>query len=184
VNKNDLLIYFQQIDQALQQPAMLYIYGSAVCILLDEPERTSLDIDVAAPYSNGDYGDIAQAAEAAELPINPDDQYSSNHIEWIQSLRLCLPKPTEDKSMVLWQGSKLIIKSAAIADLIASKLIRYDEIDQGDIQYLYTQSRITISDIEESANKLPPPFNTDVVIQENLQNLRLDMKIWNEGEVT
>ena len=182
MNKSKLLTYLQQIDQALQQPAMLYIYGSAACILLDEPERTSLDIDVAAPYSQADYGDIVQAADIAGLPINPEEEYSSNHIEWIQSLRLCLPKPTEGKSMVLWQGSKLTIKSAAIADLIASKLIRYDDIDQGDIQYLYTQARITISDIEESVRKLPPPFESDVLIQENLQNLRLDLKIWNAGE--
>ncbi len=45
---------------------MLYIYGSAVCILLDEPERTSLDIDVAAPYSDADYGAIVRAIENLE----------------------------------------------------------------------------------------------------------------------
>jgi len=49
MNKSELMAYLEGIDGGLKQPAMLYIYGSAVCILLDEPDRTSLDIDVPAP---------------------------------------------------------------------------------------------------------------------------------------
>jgi len=45
MNKSELIAYLEGVDSGLQQPAMLYIYGSAVCILLDEPDRTSLDID-------------------------------------------------------------------------------------------------------------------------------------------
>lgn len=157
---------------------MLYIYGSAVCILLDEPDRTSLDIDVAAPYSDADYGDVAQAAEQAGIPINPDEQSSSNHIEWIQSLRLCLPKPLPGNSIVLWQGSKLTIKSSPIPELIASKLIRYDEIDQGDLQYLCSQSSPVFSDVAAAVDRLPPPFNTDALVLENLENLRSDLEMW------
>ena len=68
MNKKELLAYFEKIDADLEQPAMLYIYGSAVFILLDEPDRISLDIDVAAPYSDADYGAFAEAAERAGLP--------------------------------------------------------------------------------------------------------------------
>lgn len=46
MNKSDLLAYLAKIDDALTQPAMLYIYGSAVCIILDQPDRTGLDIDL------------------------------------------------------------------------------------------------------------------------------------------
>jgi hypothetical protein len=73
MNKSELKTYLERIDAALEQPAMLYIFGSAACILMDEPDRTSLDIDVAAPYSVADYADIEQAAEAAGLPINPNE---------------------------------------------------------------------------------------------------------------
>lgn len=56
----------------MKASATLHIYGSAAFMLLDEPERTSLDIDVAAPYSVVDEGDLRRAAaiEAAveELP--------------------------------------------------------------------------------------------------------------------
>lgn len=175
------MAYLARIDASLKQPAMLYIYGSAVCILLDEPDRTSLDIDVAAPYSDADYGDLAQAAECAGIPINPDEETAGNHIEWIQSLRLCLPKPSEENSMVLWQGGKLTIKTASVPELVASKLIRYDAIDQGDLQYLHSQSQFGISEVKAAVFRLPPPFNTDALVLENLENLRADLGLWKAG---
>jgi hypothetical protein len=182
MNKSELMAYLEGIDGGLKQPAMLYIYGSAVCILLDEPDRTSLDIDVAGPYSDAVYGDIVQAARNAGIPVNPDEQTSSNHIEWIQALRLCLPKPSQEGSMVLWQGEKLTIKTASVPELIASKLIRYDTIDQGDIQYLCSQSPLAISAVESAVRRLPPPFNTDALVLENLENLRHDLEMWTAGE--
>ncbi len=181
MNKSELMAYLKEIDQGLKQPAMLYIYGSAAYILLDEPDRTSLDIDVAAPYSDADYADISQAAERAGIPINPAEESASNHIEWIQALRLCLPKPSPDMSMLLWQGTKLTIKSPPVPELIASKLIRYDEMDQGDLQYLYSQSPVAFSSIEKAVENLPPPFNTDAMVLENLENLRQDLKMWRSG---
>lgn len=59
VNKFELTAYLEKIDLELKDSAILYIYGSAAYILLDEPERTSLDVDVAAPYSNVDYSDFS-----------------------------------------------------------------------------------------------------------------------------
>ena len=178
MNKRELMAYLEGIDAALMQPATLYIYGSAACILLDEPDRTSLDIDVASSYSSADHGDIAQAAEKAGIPLNPEEPTTSNHIEWIQPLGLCLPKPSPGNAMVLWQGKRLTIESAPISELVASKLIRYDEIDQGDIQYLCSQSSLSFSDVEEAVRRLPPPFNTDALVLENLGNLQRDLAMW------
>ena len=181
MDKQRLLEYLQKLDAALDHPAMLYIYGSAVCILLDEPDRTSLDIDVAAPYSDADYASLVLAAQKAGIPVNPDGDTTTNHIEWIQALRLCLPAPVPEKSMLLWQGTKLTVKSGSPADLIASKLIRYDEIDQGDIQFLLSQTRISFDDVADAVNRLPPPFNDDCMVLENLQNFRTDSELWNGG---
>ena len=44
MNKTDLLGYLERLDGALKAPATLHIYGSAAFMLLDEPERTSLDV--------------------------------------------------------------------------------------------------------------------------------------------
>lgn len=181
MDKQQLLNYLEKLDTSLDCPAMLYIYGSAVCILLDEPERTSLDIDVAGPYSDADYGAIVRAAECAGLPVNPVEDTAANHIEWIQALRLCLPAPVPERTMLLWQGTRLTVKSGSPADLIASKLIRYDEIDQGDIQYLLAQSRVSFDDVADAVERLPPPFCDDSMVLENLENYRRDVELWKGG---
>lgn len=181
MDKSKILYYLSKIDAELECPAMLYIYGSAVCILLDEPDRTSLDIDVAGPYSDANYGAFVRAAEKAGIPVNPVEDTSSDHIEWIQPLRLCLPTPLPERSMLLWQGSRLAVKSGSPADLIASKLIRYDEIDQGDIQYLLSQARVRFDDVEDAVRRLPPPFNVDCIVLEKLQNFLADSKLWEGG---
>ncbi len=84
--------------------------------------------------------------------------------------------------MTLWQGEKLTIKTASVPELVASKLIRYDEIDQGDIQYLCSQSPISFADAESAVRRLPPPFNTAALVLENLENLRNDLAMWKAGE--
>ena len=50
MNKIQLLVCLEKMDAALAQPMQLYIYGSAAFMLLDEPDRISLDVDVAAPF--------------------------------------------------------------------------------------------------------------------------------------
>ncbi len=181
MNKAELIAYFEGIDRALRSQATLYIYGSAACMLLDEPDRTSLDMDVAGPYSSADQGDLRRAAEAAGLPVNPEADYAGDHIEWVGPLRLCLQPPEEGKGLMLWQGERLRIRTGSIADLVASKLIRYDDLDRSDIQYLLGSSRIPFLAVAEAAARLPPPFAADALVCENLANLRDDMAVWGLG---
>ena len=65
-----------------------------------------------------------------------------------------------------------------MADLVASKLIRYDEIDRSDVQYLITQARTTFSEVEAAAKRLPAPFVLDRLVLDNLENLRTNMLMW------
>jgi hypothetical protein len=178
MNKEELLGYLERLDHALKAEATLHIYGSAAFMLLDEPERTSLDVDVAAPYSIVDIGDLRQAAAAAGLPVNPADDYAADHLEWISSLRLCLAKPDPETDLLLWKGARLSVKTGSIVQLIASKLIRYDDIDRSDIQYLIRQSPVDIDAVAGAVAALPAPFNRDVMVLENLGNFRVDMKLW------
>lgn len=157
MNKRELIAYLEGIDQALQSQATLYIYGSAACILLDEPDRTSLDVDVAGPYSSVDEGDLRKAADLVGLPVNPDESYSGDHIEWVGPLRLCLQPPVEGRGLTLWQGARLRIRTGDVADLVASKLIRYDDLDRSDIQYLLASCRLPFPEIARAAARLPPP---------------------------
>jgi len=67
MDKKELISYLHQIDRRLSAPTSLCVYGSAAFILLDEPDRTSLDIHVAGPYSQADLGELRQAAEESPL---------------------------------------------------------------------------------------------------------------------
>ncbi|NQU10328.1 hypothetical protein HQ590_06035 [bacterium] len=178
MNKAELLGYLERIDHALSKPATLTVYGSAPCILLDEPERTSLDVDVAGPYSAVDLVDLQRAAQAAGLPVNPATDYQGDHLEWILAPRLCLPPPSPASAVVLWQGQRLTVRTVAIPELIASKLIRYDPVDQADVRYLCTLARVPFDAIQTAARSLPPPFNQDTIVRENLRNLNADMQMW------
>ena len=178
MNKADLIGYLEGLDTALKGQATLTIYGSAACILLDEPDRTSLDMDVAGPYSSVDESDLRQAADSIGFPVNPADDYRGNHIEWIGPLRLCLQAPDAGEVTNLWQGKKLRIQTGSIAGLIASKLVRYDEIDQGDIRYLLSQRHVPYKEIEEAVSRLPSTFRNDALVQENLVDLKGDIKMW------
>lgn len=180
MNKSDLLAYLERLDRALKAPATLYIYGSATGILLDEPGRTSLALDVAGPYSEADEGDLRRAADEAGLPVNPAESYDRDHIEWVGPLRLCMPPPVTSETITLWQGARLRVQTGSMAALIASKLIRYDETDRSDIQYLLAQSRASFADISAATKLLPPPFSRDHVVLENLENLRADMAVWGD----
>ena len=178
MTKTELAAYLEKIDRLLDTEATLYIYGSAACMLLDQPGRTSMDMDVAGPYSKVDQGALRLAAAKAEIPVNPADDYPGNHIEWVGPLRLCLPPPHADRSLLLWQGQHLRVMTGSIADLIASKLIRYDRLDQGDIRYLLKMGGISHSSVAEAAKRLPAPFATDPVVRDNLGNLGSDMVAW------
>jgi len=179
MNKKEITDYFTRLDEVMTSSVELYLYGSAVVILLDAPDRTSLDIDVAGPYSLADQGELARASLLAGLPINPDPSYSGNHLEWVGPLRLCLPPPNSERpGMVLWQGKRLMVRTASVPDLVASKLIRYDETDRADIQFLFVQFNFTWESVSDSVARLPHPFSSDVLVLENLNYLRNDMQLW------
>jgi hypothetical protein len=181
MNKQELLGHLERLDAALVSEAALCVYGSGAFILLDEPDRTSLDFDVAGPYSRVDFADFKRAAQEAGLPVNPDEHTQTDHIEWVSAARLCLPKPDPATEIVLWQGRKLCIRTVPLPQLVASKLIRYDSIDQGDIQYLCACGRVDFSEVKDAVQQLPSPFNRDSMVLENLENLKQDLPQWRKG---
>ena len=178
MDKAELISYLEAIDARLGSIASLCIYGSAAFILLDEPARIRIDIDVAGPYSQADMADLRQAAESAGLPIDPEETFPRNHIEWVSAIRLALSAPDSRSEMILWRGRHLTTKTVSFPDLIASKLVRYDPVDQADVQYLVAQRSIDFAMIQEAVRHLPSPFNSDAVVLDNLLALKEDMARW------
>lgn len=174
--------YFARLDPLVAQGTVLYIYGGAAVALLGSGIRTTMDVDVAEPYSHFDRLAFASASERAGLPINPKVDYEAAFLELVGEFRLCVPKPTDDNPGIeLFKGINLTVRTGSAADLIASKLIRYDEQDQQDIQFLLKASKVNISAIKESVSRLPDAFCNDVLVKENLDNLERDMNVWGIG---
>ncbi|NCD40851.1 MAG: hypothetical protein EOL88_02040 [Bacteroidia bacterium] len=178
MDKDQIIQYLSAIDTHLDHDAMLVIYGSAAFILLDEDERSSLDMDVAGPYSSIQYDSFCEAAKKAGLEVNPENNTDKEHIEWISALRLCLARPDPQTEITLWQGRRLWVKTVAPEDLVVSKLIRYDDIDVSDIRYLVAQMNLEPNAIVAAVERLPRTFKNDVWVRENLENLLEDMLLW------
>lgn len=178
MDKDRLVEYFAQVDERLTQPAELMIYGSAAFILLDEEARTSLDLDVAGPYSKLNYEEFRQVSRQAGLEVNPSPLDAGEHVEWISGARLCLAPPESAGTLTLWQGRRLVVQTVSAPDLVASKLIRYDLVDQSDVRYLVSQMKVSHAEISAAVGRLPSGFRNDASVRENLANLNEDMRLW------
>jgi len=178
MNASGLRAHLTCLDAELGEPVRLCIYGSAALMLLGQEDRFSVDVDVAAPYSAVNLGAFEAAAQRIGLPVNPTEDHSGDHIEWVGPARLCLARPTPEQTIVLWQGARLTVFTLPPADLIASRLIRYDPIDQADIQFLMVQARVQVEDVAQAVQRLPPAFRADALVKENLGNLRRDAQRW------
>ena len=178
MNAATLREHLARLDAELLEPARLCVYGSAALMLLGEEDRFSVDMDIAGPYSVANEPVVAAAAQRIGWPVNPPDDFTGDYIEWVGPGRLCLAVPVAASAPVLWQGNRLTLFTVPPADLIASRLIRYDPTDQADIQYLLTSARLRFEDIAAAVDRLPPAFRNDPLVGENLANLHRDLQRW------
>jgi hypothetical protein len=168
-----------RVDERLCEPVVLVIYGAAAFMLLGEEGRASLDVDVAGPYCQGDLAAVRRAFHDAGVAVNPPPDAQDDHVEWVGPERLSLAPPGEGK-LLLWQGRHVRVETVAPADLVASKLIRYDETDQADIRSLCFRMGISWASVQEAVTRLPDPFRRDALVLDNLNKLKRDMALWTE----
>lgn len=72
VTERTVVEYFDRLDAMVSSGTVLYIYGGAAVAVLGSRIRTTMDIDVAEPYSRIDRAEFAAASAKAGLPVNPD----------------------------------------------------------------------------------------------------------------
>ena len=179
INETTALEYFARLDAFVKPGTELYVIGGSAIALLGAKIRTTVDVDVALPYSKLDVAAFSEASEKAGLPVNPAFGYQGAYIELVKPLMLTLPKPKSEESLqVLFQGTNLTVKTGSGADLVASKLYRYSEQDQEDIQFLMLRGGVTLEAVRESVLRLPERFRDDVMTVENLGNLERDLTMW------
>ncbi|HMO50753.1 MAG TPA: hypothetical protein PKE26_08605 [Kiritimatiellia bacterium] len=165
------------VDDHLDEPATMVVYGAAAFMLLGEELRTSIDVDVAGPYCSGNIANLRRAIEKAGYAINPPPHLNQDHIEWVSVERLSL-EPPDEQALSLWRGRYLHVITVSPAALIASKLIRYDATDQSDIRTLGFRMNVSWEHVKDAVKRLPPTFRDDAIVQENLENLKRDMMLW------
>ena len=171
--------YFDALDSLVGTNTVLYVFGGAAVALLGSRIRTTMDIDIAEPFSRIDRAAFCAASAKAGLPVNPAPDYDAAFIELVGPFRLSLPRPdAASGGMVLYSGVNLTVKTGSPADLVASKLVRYDEQDQQDIQFLMGEGGATMKEVMASVERLQPAFREDSLVRENLENLVTDLGIW------
>jgi len=179
VDEQTVRAYFDALDPLVRPDTVLYVFGGAAVALLGSRIRTTMDIDVAEPFSQIDRAAFCRASAAAGLPVNPAPEYSAAFVKLVGPLRLSLPVPDPARPAVeLYRGRNVTVRTGSAADLVASKLVRYDEQDQQDIQFLMGEGGATLEEVKASVDRLQPVFRDDALVRENLMNLGEDLKIW------
>ena len=177
IDERATMEYFAKLDGLVSRGTELYIFGGSAIGLLGAKVRTTIDIDVAAPFSRMNLQEFKAASEKLGMPVNPGAAYQGAFIELVGPARLSLPSPTEN-SLIVFRGMNLTVKTGAFAELVASKLVRYSVKDMQDVQFLITEGRVKYDEVVAAVKRLSPVFRDDPLVKENLENLKTDMMIW------
>ena len=178
VNEQTAMEYFARLDAQVCPGTELLVIGGSAIALLGAKIRVTADIDVALPYSRIVMPDFAEASKRVGFPVDPGFGYQGVFVELIKPLMLTLPEPQEGRQIVLFTGRNLTVKTCPAADLAASKLYRCGEQDVEDLQCLVQSCGVTFEQVEEAVARLPQRFRDDVLVKENLENLRSDIAMW------
>jgi len=171
--------YFATLDPLVRPGTTLFVFGGVAVALMGSRIRTTMDVDVAEPFSSLDRAAFPAASAEAGLPVNPGLDYDAAFLELIGPFRLAMPVPdAAHPGMELYRGKNLVVRTGSAADIVASKLVRYDEQDQQDIQFLMGEGGATLEAVREAVSRLQPKFRDDALVLENLKNLEADAAVW------
>jgi hypothetical protein len=147
-----------RINQSLQQQgatARLTLVGSATGILMGQPDRSSVDLDVWRPTSRYEFAALKKAVEDAGLVFNPKSALDPEtpYVQLIEPGIVQIgmfehPEPLE-------KFGALQLDRPPIANLVASKLVRAETKDIEDITYLLANYRPARGDIAKAIQSMP-----------------------------
>ncbi|MBO6166950.1 MAG: hypothetical protein J6P13_01200 [Kiritimatiellae bacterium] len=180
INEQVLRDYFARLDRLVAPGTELFVFGGASIALLGSKIRTTVDVDVAAPYSRVDMVSFKEASKLAGLPVNPGMGYQGAYLEFVEERMLALPVQKRDEATVLFRGLNLTVITASESDLVASKLVRYNDKDRSDVQFLAGLGKVSPEDVKASVARMSPRLRSDVLVAENLSNLETDFMLWKE----
>jgi len=118
--------------------AHIVAIGSVPAMLLGQPGRTSLDLDVWKPSSAFHEAALREAAEAVGLLFDPKD-FVEPDMPYLQIVRPGIVQVGPFEPEAVDQFSSLKISRPPVENILASKLCRASEKDIEDIFWLAGQ---------------------------------------------
>ncbi len=129
-------------------PLRLCLIGSAACLFGGMEGRTSADLDIWKPASDYDRGELQAAAEKAGLLFDPKQTLEPDR-PYLQLVEPGLTQLGAFAPVFVERIGRLQIYRPPVENLVAAKLIRAEQKDLGDIQFLVSRHRPDLQRIRE-----------------------------------
>jgi hypothetical protein len=139
------------LSQALGRegaPLHLCLIGSAACLFGGMDGRTSADLDIWKPASDYDRSELKQAAEKAGLLFDPKQSLEPNR-PYLQLIEPGLTQLGAFEPVFIERIGRLQLHRPPVENLIASKLLRAEPKDLGDIRFLMSRHRPDVARIRK-----------------------------------
>lgn len=147
------------LAQALDKegaPLRLCLIGSAACLFGGMEGRTSADLDIWKPASDYDRRELQAAAIQAGLLFDPKQTLEPDR-PYLQLIEPGLTQLGEFEPVFIERIGRLQLYRPPVENLIAAKLIRAEQKDLGDIQFLVSRHRPELQRVREIIATFPQP---------------------------
>ena len=152
-------VVLAELAQALGKlgpPVRLCLIGSAACLLGGMEGRTSADLDIWKPASDYDRLELKAAAEKAGLLFDPKQTLDPDR-PYLQFIEPGLTQLGAFEPVLIERLGRLHLYRPPIENLIASKLIRAEPKDLGDIRFLTSRHRPDVERVRRIVAEFNPP---------------------------
>jgi len=153
------LAVLSDLAQALSKegdPIVLCLIGSAACLFGGMEGRTSADLDIWKPASNYDRLELRAASEKAGLLFDPKQTLEPGR-PYLQLVEPGLTQLGEFEPVFIERMGRLRLYRPPVENLIASKLIRADPKDLGDIRFLVSRHLPDLQRVRKIIAGFDPP---------------------------
>lgn len=136
-------------------PLRLCLIGSAACLFGGMDGRTSADLDIWKPASDYDRRELKAAAEKIGLLFDPKQTLEPDR-PYLQLVEPGLTQLGAFKPVLIERMGRLQLFRPPVENLIASKLIRAEPKDLGDIRFLVSRHRPDLQRVRKIIAKFNP----------------------------
>jgi len=175
IEKASIEELFTALGETLPGPTTLCIVGSAAAILLGQPERQTLGIDIWGPESDFDIGALRRACTQAGLLYDPRGEVAAGAV-YLQILRpgiTMFPEHFAAERIGRFGNLALVMPPPAL--IVATKLARGLDSDIEDAAWWVRERDLSVATIEAAIALIPQPENRDTA-RENLILMKLVAK--------